>query len=167
MPDKICYDLTNHRLLVGTGYVENVEPAVWNYEVSGKQVLVHWFSYRKKDRERPMIGDRRTPSLLGNIQPDHWPAEYTTELINVLNVLGLLVEMEPKQADLLDKICSSPTITTDELRAAGAFEVPTETKWSRKKSDERQIELLQPRMALSEAAGKPEIGKGRGKKLQK
>jgi len=52
----------NHRLLVGQGYVENVEPAVWNYEVSGKQVLLHWFSYRKKDRERPIIW--RPPSSI-------------------------------------------------------------------------------------------------------
>ena len=36
-----------------------------------------------------MIGDRRTPSPLGDIQPDHWLSDYTTELINVLNVLGL------------------------------------------------------------------------------
>src|SRR5205823_13088463 len=56
MPDTIKYDATRKRLLVGTGYVENVEPAAWSYEVSGKQVLVQWFSYRKKNRERPIIG---------------------------------------------------------------------------------------------------------------
>ena len=74
MPDTIKYDATRKRLLVGTGYVENVEPAAWSYEVSGKQVLVQWFSYRKKNRERPIIGDRRRPSPLGDIQPDHWRA---------------------------------------------------------------------------------------------
>lgn len=88
MPDTINYDATKKRLLIGTGYVENVEPAVWSYEVSGKQVLLQWFSYRKKNRDRPLIGDRRPPSPLGNIQHDHWLAEYTTELINVLNVLA-------------------------------------------------------------------------------
>jgi len=71
MPDTLDYDAEKHRLLVGQGYIENVEPAVWNYEVSGKQVLLHWFSYRKKNRERPIIGDRRAPSPLGDIQPDH------------------------------------------------------------------------------------------------
>ena len=59
------------------------------------QVLLHWFSYRKANRERPIIGDRRPPSSLGDIQPDHWLAEYTTELINVLNVLGRLIDLEP------------------------------------------------------------------------
>ena len=80
------------RLLVGHGYIENVSPQVWAYEVSGKHVLTQWFSYRKANRERPIIGDRRPPSKLGVVQPDHWLAEYTTELINVLHVIGRLVE---------------------------------------------------------------------------
>ena len=49
--------------------MEHVEPAVWAYTVSGKQVVKQWFSYRRKSRERPLIGDRRPPSPLGNIQP--------------------------------------------------------------------------------------------------
>jgi hypothetical protein len=128
MPDTINYDANKKRLLIGKGYVEKVEPGVWSYEVSGKQVLLQWFSYRKKNRERPIIGDRRTPSPLGNLQPDHWLAEYTTELINVLNVLGCLVDLEPAQAALLEKICADRTISTDELGAAGAFELPVEPK---------------------------------------
>jgi len=40
-------------------------------------------------RARPISGDRWPPSNLGDIQPDHWPAEYTTELLNVLHVLAL------------------------------------------------------------------------------
>ena len=128
MPDTIRYDADKKRLLIGTGYVENVEPGVWNYEVSGKQVLLQWFSYRKKNRERPIIGDRREPSPLGKIQPDHWLAEYTTELINVLNVLGWLIDLEPAQAALLEKICSGPVISVEELRAAGALELPAKVK---------------------------------------
>lgn len=119
--DTLAYDATKQRLLVGTGFIENVPPAVWRYEVSGKQVLLQWFSYRKKNRERPIIGDRRPPSPLGNIQPDHWLAEYTTELLNVLNVLGGLVELEPAQAALLEKILAGPTICAADLSAAGAF----------------------------------------------
>ena len=126
MPDTIDYDATKQRLLIGRGFVENVPAAVWRYEVSGKQVLLQWFSYRRRDRERPIIGDRRPPSPLGLIQPDHWLAEYTTELINVLNVLGWLVELEPQQAALLEKICAGPTMSVDELSVAGAFQVAPE-----------------------------------------
>ena len=128
MPDSVHYDATAKRLLVGQGYVENVEPEVWLYEVSGKQVLLQWFSYRKLNRERPIIGDRRTPSPLGAIQPDRWLAEYTTELINLLNVLGWLVDLEPAQTAMLEKVCTGPTIPAEELRAAGALEVPTQPK---------------------------------------
>ena len=76
------------------------------------------FSYRKKDRSRPIIGDRRPPSPLNDIQPDGWLAEYTTELLNVLNVLGRLVRLEPKQADLLDRICGGPLIDAETVNTA-------------------------------------------------
>lgn len=122
MPDTIDYDSANNRLVVGRGYVERVPLQVWNYEVSGKNVLRHWFSYRKANRERPIIGDRRRPSPLGDIQPDHWLAEYTTELINLLHVLGLLVNLELSQSDLLERICSSGTISSDELKVSGALD---------------------------------------------
>jgi hypothetical protein len=138
MPDTITYDAKRRQLFVGTGYVENVEHAVWDYEVSGKQVLTQWFSYRKKNRERPIIGERRVPSVLGEIQPDQWLPEYTTELINVLNVLGLLVELEPAQAELLEKVCVGPLLSTQELKNAGAFELPPKEK----KKTEKQITLI-------------------------
>ena len=121
MPDSMIYDAAKQRLQVGSGYIEPVAPAVWNCEVSGKQVLVQWFSYRRKNRERPIIGDRRKPSPLGDIQPETWLAEYTTELLNVLNVLGLLVEMEPAQVEVLLRICTGPLIDDAVLRGAGVF----------------------------------------------
>lgn len=128
MPDTMDYDAGQRRLLVGKGYIENVDAAAWNYEVSGKHVVKQWFSYRKLDRSKPPMGDRRPPSKLGNIQPDHWLAEYTTELLNVLNVLTLLVDLEPAQAQLLEQICAGPLITADELKEAGALEKPAMVK---------------------------------------
>lgn len=133
MPDSIGYDAGKQRLLVGHGFIDRVPLAVWKYEVSGKHVLLQWFSYRKKNRERPIIGDRRPPSPLGDIQPDHWLPEYTTELLNVLNVLALLVQLEPKQADLLERICAGPLISEAELKAAGALEIPAAPKKAKTK----------------------------------
>ncbi|MFL6334983.1 MAG: type ISP restriction/modification enzyme [Pyrinomonadaceae bacterium] len=130
MPDTIDYDKSKRRLLIGSGYIEGVPPEVWNYEVSGKQVLRQWFSYRKANRERPIIGDRRPPSKLGEIQPTHWLAEYTTELINVLNVIGRLVNLEQSQANLLEQVCSGQTISLEELHTAGALTTAA-TKTSR------------------------------------
>ena len=135
MPDTISYDASKKRLLIGHGYIEHVEPGMWDYEVSGKQVLLHWFSYRKANRERPIIGDRRPPSPLGDIQPSYWLPEYTTELINLLNVLGSLIDLEAPQAKLLEKICSGPLFSSDELKTAGALTVPAKPK---KKARKRQ-----------------------------
>ena len=142
MPDAIDYDAAKQRLLVGHGFIDNVPPAVWQYEVSGKQVLLQWFSYRKKDRARPIMGDRRPPSPLGNIQPDHWLPEYTTELLNVLNVLAMLVELEPKQAELLERICAGPLISEEESKSAGAFATEPAPK-RRKPKTEKGVALFE------------------------
>jgi hypothetical protein len=139
MPDNISFDLTKRRLIVGTGYVENVDEKVWNYEVSGKQILVQWFSYRKANRERPIIGDRRAPSVLGDIKPDYWLAEYTTELINLLNVWGLLVGLEEVQAKLLEKICTGPLISSNDFREAG---VSLSTEQPEKMKKKAPLELF-------------------------
>jgi hypothetical protein len=116
MPDSIRYEAATRRLHIGQGHIDNVAPAVWAYEVSGKQVLTQWFSYRGRDRSRPIIGDRRKPSPLGDIQPPGWLPEYTAELLNVLNVLGGLVALEEAQTDLLDRICSGPTLPASALQ---------------------------------------------------
>jgi hypothetical protein len=143
MPDTIDYDEGKRRLLIGSGYIEHVSPEMWNYEVSGKHVLRHWFSYRKANRERPIIGDRRPPSKLGDIQPDHWLAEYTTELLNVLNVIGRLVELEPAQAELLEEICSAPIISIEELRAADVIQlVGHQIKKTKKANSPNQSSML-------------------------
>jgi hypothetical protein len=126
MPDDIEYDASTHRLIVGGGWVDGVSPEVWAYSISGKCVLRQWFSYRKQNRERPILGDRRPPSPLSLIQPDSWLAEYTTELLDLLHVLGRIIELEPAQAGLLERICDGPLISLDELQKAGAFAIPAD-----------------------------------------
>jgi hypothetical protein len=121
LPDAMYYDSATRRLKVGKGYIENVTPEMWAYEVSGKEVLKHWFSYRRRDRSRPIIGDRRPPSPLDSIQPESWLPEYTTDLLDLLHVLGRLIALEPAQADLLNRICAGPLRGAAELRDAGAF----------------------------------------------
>ena len=70
---------------------------------------------------RPIIGDRRPPSPLDKIQPDHWLPEYTSDLLDLLHVLGRLIALEPRQADLLERICAGKLRKADELREAGAL----------------------------------------------
>ncbi len=121
MPHDLSYDAAARRLKIGTGHIDNVSPTVWDYEVSGKRVLTQWWSYRRADRSKPPMGDKRPPSPLSNIQPTDWPAEYTTELLNVLRVLTRLVALEPDQDALLKRIVEGPTIDADDLMGVGAL----------------------------------------------
>lgn len=121
MPHDLVYDPGEQALKFGTGRIDNVSPAVRAYEVSGKTVLDQWWSYRRADRSKPPMGDRRPPSPLQDIQPTDWPSEYTTELLNVLRVLTRLVGLEPAQQALLDRIVEGPTLDADELMGAGAL----------------------------------------------
>ncbi|MGH6992933.1 MAG: type ISP restriction/modification enzyme [Caulobacteraceae bacterium] len=121
MPHELEYDAAQRRLKIGTGYIANVSPQVWTYEVSGKQVLGQWWSYRRKDRSKPPMGDKRPPSKLSEIQPDNWLPEYTTELLNVLRVLTRLVALGPAQDDLLRRIVEGPTLSADVLGGASAL----------------------------------------------
>jgi hypothetical protein len=78
----------------------------------------------------------RPPSPLGHTKPDDWLAEYTTELLNPLRVLGRLVMLEPKQADLLRRTCAGPLIGVDRLASGGkAGAKPA------RPADDRQAEL--------------------------
>ena len=124
LPDDMHYDAAKRRLHVGKGFIDNVPPEVWAYDVSGMNVLKQWFSYRRRDRSRPIIGDRRKPSPLGDIQPEHWPHEYTSDLIDLLHVLGRLVLVEPRQAALLDEILAGDLSDHAKLSAAGALAAP-------------------------------------------
>lgn len=121
LPDTMHHDPTTNRLHIGAGFIEGVPAAVADYQVSGRNVLRQWFSYRRADRTRPVIGDRRPPSALDKIQPDHWLPEYTEDLLNLLHVLGRLVALEPAQATLLHDICAGPLLTEAALTDAGAL----------------------------------------------
>lgn len=140
-PDRMAYNPELRRLEIGNGFIDNVSAAVWEYQVSGKQILPQWFSYRRLDRARPIIGNRRAPSPLQDIQPEAWLVEYTTELMNLLHVLGRLVALEGRQAELLARICESDLIDTDDFRARGVFDAPSKTRSHR--ADERQHDLME------------------------
>ena len=127
LPSDIEYDVTKNRLNIGRGFVDNVTQAMWDYKISGKAVLRHWFSYRKHDRTRTTIGEKkRPPSPLEKIQPESWQSQYTDDLIDLLNVLGRLIALEPKQADLLTRICDGPLIHAEDIDALLEITAPEE-----------------------------------------
>jgi len=58
---------------------------------------------------------------LNAIQPEHWLAEYNEALINLLNVLGRLVKLEPAQAALLEEVLEDRLLDQQALSEAGAL----------------------------------------------
>lgn len=118
MPERMRYDEGTRTLHVGAGEIAPVGPEVWTYQVSGMPVVKHWFDYRKK---KPS-GNRKTP--LDQIVATRWTPTMTTELLELLNVLGRCVELEPRQEQLLDRIADGPLITIDDLTASGILPVP-------------------------------------------
>ena len=112
MPIAIDYDPETETLHVGAGRIERVSPEIWAYEVSGWRVVKRWFDYRKRSPRG------RRSSKLDHVVPTHWRPDFTTELLNLLQVLGRLVELHPAQADLLDLICAQAQVTAAELGEA-------------------------------------------------
>ncbi|WP_326821605.1 type ISP restriction/modification enzyme [Streptosporangium sp. NBC_01756] len=117
MPDDITYDPATATLHVGAGQISPVRPEVWAYEVSGMKVIKKWFGYRKKNP----AGRKSSP--LDYVNTEKWTAEFTTELLELLHVLTFCVELEPDQADLLDRICDGPLITVTDLEQGRVFPI--------------------------------------------
>lgn len=116
LPERIAYHPDRLELHVGDGVIAPVEPAAWDYEVSGLRVIRHWFGYRKRDPE----GQRSSP--LDDITHDAWDPAWTTELLEIINVLILLADREASQRDLLDRIVDGPLLSVDELIETGIVE---------------------------------------------
>jgi len=117
MPETIDYDGVACELVLGVGRVGPVAPAVWAYEVSGMKVVKRWF-----DRRKRQPGGRRS-SPLDDIVAETWDPNWTTELLEVLNVLALLVELEPAQKDVLDRVLAGPLVSTNDLVTAAVLPV--------------------------------------------
>jgi len=118
MPNTITYDPVTQQLQVGDGVVSNVTQAMWDFKVSGTQVVREWFNDRRRDRTPTVIGNRSV-SPLWKVHHDSWQASYTTDLLDLLNVLGLLADLEPTQAGLLEAITHQPLWTVADLAAQG------------------------------------------------
>ncbi|HEU5475176.1 MAG TPA: type ISP restriction/modification enzyme [Actinophytocola sp.] len=119
MPDEIDYDAESLTLKIGAGRISPVGPSVWNYQVSGMRIIRHWFGYRKKNPS----GSRQ--SALDRIVARTWTPAMTTELLDLLNVLGRCVTLEPRQTTLLEDVMTMPLISVAELEATCVLPVPS------------------------------------------
>ena len=106
-PADFSYDATMRVLRVGDGEFSPVSPDVWDYSVSGLQVVKSWLDRRKLNRS----GHKSSP--LDEIRPAHW--EFTEELLELLWVLEATLALQPESTALLHEVCSSQLFTQDEL----------------------------------------------------
>jgi hypothetical protein len=102
---------------VGDGEFGPVEPAVWNYEVSGLKVVQSWLGYRMKNRS----GKKSSP--LDDIRPTSW--SFSTEFVKLLSIIEHFVAAETRASALLVKVTEGdlvepsdiPTPTDDQRKA--------------------------------------------------
>lgn len=111
---EIRYDAVERILSIGQGRIDGVTPEVWSFEVSGMPVVKKWLGYRTAQGAGRAAS---SGSPLDKIRPTAWPEEWTVELLGLLSVLRRTVDILPKGADLLDRICASPLLRASDLPA--------------------------------------------------
>ncbi|PYF99068.1 N-6 DNA Methylase [Georgenia satyanarayanai] len=113
MPTGATYDANRAVVVLGDGEFGPVREEVWDYAVGGKNVIKSWVNYRKAEPG----GKKSSP--LDHVHVDEWDPDWTTELIDLFTVLTRLVELEPEQAELLERVLAGPLLTMEELRLDG------------------------------------------------
>ncbi len=103
-PERFQYDEPQRTLRVGAGVFAPVDPQVWQFAVSGFQVLRSWLAYRMR------AGAGRTSSPLDDIRPTRWTAQFTRELLELLWTLEATCALHPTLEPLLEQITQSPTL---------------------------------------------------------
>lgn len=101
-------------LHIGAGRMAPVSRAVWEFGVSGYQVLPSWLSSRMQRRS----GKRS--STLDELRPQSWDATLSQELRELIWVLEATVNAQPRLNALLAQVVAGPII------AANQLPVPTE-----------------------------------------
>ena len=106
-PAAHSYDAASETINVGDGQFAPVSDAVYNYRVSGFQVVKSWLDMRKPRKKG------RITSPLDEIRPERWT--FTNELLELLWVLEHTLNLEPTGASLLKRVIESECFTEDEL----------------------------------------------------
>ena len=122
MPEELGYDEDARVLHVGQGRIAPVPPEVVHYEINGMRVVRHWFGYRRKNPAG------RRQSALNAVVATRWTAAQTSELLDLLTVLGRCVALEPRQDSLLEMITSGSLISEADLERGGVLPVPASAR---------------------------------------
>lgn len=115
-PDSFKYDGATRTLHVGCGTIYPVSQEVWDFEISGLRPVDKWLGYRMR------IPAGRKSSPLDDIMPSKWPAEFTTELLELLWVLEATVKAQPRLGNLLGQVVEGPVFSARDFPKPSAAE---------------------------------------------
>jgi hypothetical protein len=108
-PESWEFDAATQELRVGDGVFSPVTEKVFQFSISGLQIVKSWLDYRKKSR----TGKASSP--LDEVRPERWTADFTEELLRVLWVLEATVEMTPELDANLARIVAGDTFNAGDL----------------------------------------------------
>ncbi len=124
-PTDFSYDCKAHELHVGDGVFDNVRPEVWDFSISGYEVVKSWLDSRMRDRSG------RKSSPLDDIRPTQWT--FDEELLDMLWVLDHTVDIQPRLNKMLAEIQSSSIFLASE------FPSPTPTECDASKPEAKAM----------------------------
>ena len=119
-PESFDYDEADQELRVGEGVFAPVRPEVWEFAVSGLEVVKSWLAYRLRNRK----GKKSSP--LNELRPAQWT--FDDELLDLLWVLDGTVDLLPAVNGLLEQVLAGPLFT------AKALPQPTKVERQREQS---------------------------------
>ncbi len=106
------YDASARAVVVSDGRLLGVSQEVWDFEVSGMQVIKKWLGYRTA------CGAGRAASStspLDQIRPTKWEPEWSEELREIVHVLTETLKLIPEGVKILDEIMAGELIPADDL----------------------------------------------------
>jgi hypothetical protein len=115
-PERFEHDAGRSTLRVGQGEFAPVTRDVWEFSVSGFEVVPAWLG----DRMREPAGRKSSP--LDEIRPERWTAALTEELLELLWALEGTVALAPELGRLLDEVAAGPLFAAQDLPQPAAAE---------------------------------------------
>jgi hypothetical protein len=126
-PTEMHYDPSTRYLHVGDGIIAPVSENVWEYDVGKTYIIRKWFDFRcATPRHRGLQTGNGSP--LDSLSIDRWIPQFTTDLLDLINVLGRLVQLEPLQAEVLENVCDGRVITFEDLHQAQILPVSSASR---------------------------------------
>jgi hypothetical protein len=131
-PEDFSYEPTTREIRVGNGRFGPVNAAVWEFSISGFEVVKFWLGYRRKDP----VGRRSSP--LDEFRPDRWTAGMTDEFLELLWTIEQTLAEYPELARFLIDVLDGPCFTAEELPLPTA----AERRPPPRRPDQRQAQLV-------------------------